>query len=1212
MMFRMVSARCITTVTILGALFSFGAALLVDPNKAFSLSIGELTVTYKVCVEDNGEEDGDKINLMVDGDQIYSDYTLKNTESCKDVQFRVRHATTLQVTALNEGRLGNNTAKVTIRNSVSGKSLADENWRLITNESVTWIVWAISEDEVRLVAPDDPPEFIDTIPSLRYKQGETITGLTLPEAISSTSPLSYDLSPTLPAGLNFNPRTRLLSGTAREPSRPIEYTYTVTDSDGQSASLKFIITVDADLVPSFGGTTVAAQTYMQNIAIAPLTLPAATGGDGTPVYRLTPDLPAGLSLDLGTRQVTGTPTGTQAAQPYSWTATDTDGDEAVLTFTIEVVADHMPSFGGTTVAAQTYMQNIAIAPLTLPAATGGDGTPVYRLTPDLPAGLSLDLGTRQVTGTPTGTQAAQPYSWTATDTDGDEAVLTFTIEVVADHMPSFGGTTVAAQTYMQNIAIAPLTLPAATGGDGTPVYRLTPDLPAGLSLDLGTRQVTGTPTGTQAAQPYSWTATDTDGDEAVLTFTIEVVADHMPSFGGTTVAAQTYMQNIAIAPLTLPAATGGDGTPVYRLTPDLPAGLSLDLGTRQVTGTPTGTQAAQPYSWTATDTDGDEAVLTFTIEVVAAATPGVELSADTLVVVEGREGVYSISLRSSPNEGGTVVVQPSSTNPHVSFTPGSLTFNSQTWADPQSIAFEVAEENQDSSLTIEHAVDGYGDERDSDAAEGGTVRVSLIPRAAPEPEEKQAVQATVAGVAAATVSNVTSNIGARFSAPAAPTGGVSMSLAGMPVAFGKAGPKHGERAFSADSNDTIDDGRRHWRHRNISANDLLQTSSFEIVLGAGESDKGSSPGIASRITVWGRGDLQFFESGGGRKSGYDGDLAAGYLGTDIAMAGGWLAGVAVSRIAAEADYTLGSITGGDGTLEAELTNVHPYIRAALNDRSEAWAILGFGAGEVTDTARTGGAESKSDMSMRMLSAGARHSLASDAGIDWAVLGDGSFATVETDDGTESIDGITADVWRARFGVEASYTTVTDSGSSFTPFLEVAGRKDGGDGASGLGLEISPGLSFSDPASGLSIEARGRVLAVHSADNHREYGASVTASLTPGLDGRGLSMAIAPIWGTPDAVLDQADRGLFFEDAGDHSSNHALSLNSRLSYGFAAGGGILAPFADLSLHDGDRHRVRIGSRYSLGSSLDLELSGGRSGGSSGGSALSVLFSGRTRF
>ncbi len=476
-------------------------------------------------------------------------------------------------------------------------------------------------------------------------------------------------------------------------------------------------------------------------------------------------------------------------------------------------------------------------------------------------------------------------------------------------------------------------------------------------------------------------------------------------------------------------------------------------------------------------------------------------------------------------------------------------------------------------------------------------------------EEKEAIQETVAAVAAATVSNVTSNIGARFSAPG--TGGVSVRLAGMPMVLGSDDRNYPGSVPLADRLDAFGGDPWQPRQRTMSVDELLRTSSFEVALGAAEGTSGNAPGAGSRITVWGRGDLQFFESGGGRKSGYDGHLVAGYLGADIAMDGGWLAGVAVSRIAAEADYTLAG-AGEGGSLDADLTNIHPYVRVAVDDRNEAWAILGLGRGEVTDAPDGKGQEkSKSDLSMRMASAGLRHRLATDMGIDLALLGDGSFATIETDDGVQSVAGISSDVWRARLGVEASHTSVWESGSSLTSFLEVAGRRDGGDATEGWGLEVSPGLSFSDPGSGFSVEARIRALALHSVEDHDEYGASVTASLTPGADGLGLSMAVTPTWGAPETALGEADANLFGRHAADRGRD-ALSLNSRVAYGIAAGRGVVTPFAELSLHRDDSRRMRIGSRYSLGSAVDLELFGARSGYGSGEPEHSVGLTSRIHF
>ncbi len=187
-----------------------------------------------------------------------------------------------------------------------------------------------------------------------------------------------------------------------------------------------------DLTPSFGSAAVAAQSYKQNTAITALTLPRARGGDGTLTYRLTPEPPSGLALDSGARTLSGTPEAAQGPVRYTWTVRDADGDEAALTFTVEVEENLMPSFGDAAVADQSWTAGTAIAALALPAATGGDGTLTYRLAPSPPPGLSLDLGTRRLSGTPSRSQRPVRYTWTVRDADGDEAALTFAVAVAAD------------------------------------------------------------------------------------------------------------------------------------------------------------------------------------------------------------------------------------------------------------------------------------------------------------------------------------------------------------------------------------------------------------------------------------------------------------------------------------------------------------------------------------------------------------------------------------------------------------------------------------------------------------------------------------------------------------------------------------------------------------------------------------------------------------
>ena len=90
----------------------------------------------------------------------------------------------------------------------------------------------------------------------------------------------------------------------------------------------------ANTKPKFASTQ-SALMFTVDEAIDPVTLPAATGGDGTLLYALTPALPRGV--ERTDRRLSGTPTEAFERKTYTWTATDKDGDEtAPVTFTIEV------------------------------------------------------------------------------------------------------------------------------------------------------------------------------------------------------------------------------------------------------------------------------------------------------------------------------------------------------------------------------------------------------------------------------------------------------------------------------------------------------------------------------------------------------------------------------------------------------------------------------------------------------------------------------------------------------------------------------------------------------------------------------------------------------------------------------------------------------------------------------------------------------------
>ena len=252
-----------------------------------------------------------------------------------------------------------------------------------------------------------------------------------------------------------------------------------------------------DPAPTFGQSSIPDKIYDRNRAINSETLPAASGGDGTLAYTLSPDLPAGLTFEPATRLLSGTPTEAQSATLYTYTAADSDAadpDSASLTFWITVEKDLVPTFEQVSIPDKSYDRGLAIDSETLPAASGGDGTLTYTISPDLPAGLAFDATTRLLSGTPTAAKPATLYTYTATDsdaTDPDSASLTFriTVEAVASVAISVEAVEVDEGDDRTPVAIT-LTLSEAVTGEVAIALVATGSARLGSDFDLTSAEVT--------------------------------------------------------------------------------------------------------------------------------------------------------------------------------------------------------------------------------------------------------------------------------------------------------------------------------------------------------------------------------------------------------------------------------------------------------------------------------------------------------------------------------------------------------------------------------------------------------------------------------------------------------------------------------------------------------------------------------------------------
>ena len=278
---------------------------------------------------------------------------------------------------------------------------------------------------------------------------------------------------------------------------------------------------------------------------------------------------------------------------------------------------------------------------------------------------------------------------------------------------------------------------------------------------------------------------------------------------------------------------------------------------------------------------------------------------------------------------------------------------------------------------------------------------------------------------------------------------------------------------------------------------------------------GGRAGDDDRADGSGRGWAIWAEGGGTGFSDDDGDLAID--GTVVSGAGGiehaggdWLGGLALFHSRARGVYempVLGERLSDD--IEARLTSTIPYLRWSPDAATMVWGAAGRGWGQMTLSDSTGSYET--DIEMTMGTFGASRRVLSEGGFDLAVKLD-AFWTHITSEATEGLDGVTGRGWRLRTGVEGGQERRFDNGARLRPSLEAGVRKDGGDVERGTGLEVGGGIAYEHPGLGLTAEASGRALLLHSNEGYEEWRVAGLLRVSPGADGRGLSFALEPALG----------------------------------------------------------------------------------------------------
>ena len=518
-----------------------------------------------------------------------------------------------------------------------------------------------------------------------------------------------------------------------------------------------------------------------------------------------------------------------------------------------------------------------------------------------------------------------------------------------------------------------------------------------------------------------------------------------------------------------------------------------------------------------------------------------------------------------------------------------------------------------SHFTVAPLVEGLSTVTVTASNGSGQLSQSFTASVSTDAAESDALENTVAAIARSTLASITSAFSTRFRAERQRDAGGSSASAfsadglnaydpfappGMPGAapFGNWTPFDSPWSSGTGGAWNQGHGMGYGGMPGMSGG-LRQLAGRNFVIPLNATGSGSGAGSAE-YAFWGHVDRQSFDG-----SGYDGDLVSIYIGADGKFGDNWLAGVAISRSEGDADYEFtSSMASGYGDIETEMVSVLPYVHFAIDDKAELWAATGFGWGDIELKRSATAQESEADLSMWMIAAGGRRTLASGSDWNFGLTGDAGVLQMEADDAVGLLDGVDVSVGRVMLAFEGERIISMDGGNVFSIFGQVGGRHDSGDGDTGSGVELAGGVRY-DTEGRVSLEAKARLLSLHSAESYEENGFSISAMVRPRADGSGMSLALSSYLGTGMNGTGQSplEQGYGYQGSVENFGydRDTWGMDAQLGYTLRVQrlDGLLTPFARFDMAGNDGRGMQLGLRYNLdnpgeGAMLNLEVSGGQ--------------------